>query len=153
VGKDSSLQELIEKVEEGEALGPWNYKDVILFYKDQIYLLENLALLATILEQMHGGFDEGYHKTFQRVRANFYWKGMRSRVKEFVKDCDVCQRHKSEILMPRGLLQPLPILEKIWEDVSMDFIEGLPNARGKATIFVVVDRLSKHAHFVAISHP
>jgi hypothetical protein len=67
VGKDSSLQELIKKVEEGEALGPWNYKDVILFYKDRIYLLENSVLLATILEQMHGGFHEGYHKTFQKV--------------------------------------------------------------------------------------
>jgi len=124
-----------------------------LYYKDWIYLPENLALLTTILVKIHSNFHEEYHKTYQRVRANFYWKGMRGQVKDFIKNCDVCQRHKSENLTPRGLLQPLPIPEKIWEDISMDYIDGLPNSKGKKTIFVVVDRLSKYAHFIAISHP
>jgi hypothetical protein len=105
------------------------------------------------MEQIHGGFHEGYHKTFQRIRANFYWRGMRKRIKAYIKECKVCQRHKVESLSPRGLLQPLPIPEKIWEDISMDFIEGLPVSKGKSTIFVVVDRLSKYAHFMAINHP
>jgi hypothetical protein len=78
---------------------------------------------------------------------------MRSRIKEFIKECEVYQRHKVESLSPKGLLHPLPIREKIWEDISMDFIEGLPNSRGKSTIFVVVDRLSKYAHFTTINHP
>jgi len=78
---------------------------------------------------------------------------MKGLVKDFIKDCDGFQCHKSENLTPRGLLQPLPIPEKIWEDISMDYINGLPNSRGKKTIFVVVDRLSKYAHFIAISHP
>jgi hypothetical protein len=64
---------------------------------------------------------------------------MQSRIKEFIKECEVYQRHKVESLSPKGLLHPLPIREKIWEDISMDFIEGLPNSRGKSTIFVVVD--------------
>jgi hypothetical protein len=67
VEKDGGLQELIKKIKEGEALGPWHYNDGILFYKDRIYLPENSALLSPILEQIHGGFHEGYHKTFQRV--------------------------------------------------------------------------------------
>jgi hypothetical protein len=104
VGKDPALQEFIKKVREGEAFGHWEFRDGLLYYKDQIYLPANSALLTTILKKIHGNFHEGYYKTYKRVQANFYWKGMRGRVKDFIKDCDVCQRHKNENLTPRGLL-------------------------------------------------
>lgn len=78
---------------------------------------------------------------------------MRQRIRKFIIKCEVCQRHKVEQLVPAGLLQTLPIPEQIWEDISMDFIYGLPLSSGKSTIYVVVDMLSKYAHFIAISHP
>ena len=65
----------------------------------------------------------------------------------------VCQQFKYDNSASPGLLQPLPIPDKIWTEISMDFLEGLLMAKGKYAILVVVDRLSKYAHFVALSHP
>ena len=70
-----------------------------------------------------------------------------------VKTCLICQRSKSENVPYPGLLQPLPIPMQPWSDISMDFIEGLPLSDHKTTIFVVVDRLTKYAHFIPLSHP
>jgi hypothetical protein len=68
-----------------------------------------------------------------------------------IRECATCQQNKDEHTHPTGLLQPLPIPEHKWESISMDFITGLPKVQGKDGIFVVVDRLTKFAHFFAIS--
>ncbi|GAU23300.1 hypothetical protein TSUD_237540 [Trifolium subterraneum] len=68
-------------------------------------------------------------------------------VEDFVKSCVVCQQTKSSNHAPYGLLQPLPLPDRVWEDISMDFIVGLPSFQTNTAVFVVVDRLSKAAHF------
>ena len=74
-------------------------------------------------------------------------------VKLHVQCCEVCQRVKVSTSKPTGLLQPLSVLDKPWLDISMDFIEGLPKSHGYEVIFVVVDRLTKFVHVIALSHP
>ncbi|GJW18249.1 retrotransposable element Tf2 [Tanacetum coccineum] len=68
-------------------------------------------------------------------------------------ECDVCQRNKPNLEAYLGLLQPLHVLDHIWKEISMDFIDDLPSSQGKTVIFVIVDKLNKYAHCVALSHP
>ena len=65
----------------------------------------------------------------------------------------VFEQNKVETIKTLGLLQPLSIPIQHWEDISMDFIIGLPRSKRKSVIMVVVDRLTKYAHFCALSHP
>ncbi|KAK9230741.1 hypothetical protein WN944_023713 [Citrus x changshan-huyou] len=135
---------------------PLIQRDGVWYKHGQLYLSPASSLLQAILKEAHsspirGHF--GYQKTLIRLKSNFYWPGMRAEIKKFIRHCEVCQRCKVDNLQPAGLLQPLPIPDRIWTSISMDFIDGLPTSQGYTVIMVVVDRLSKYAHFVALKHP
>jgi hypothetical protein len=92
-------------------------------------------------------------KTYHRVKKDFFWDGLKTDVQRFVAECLVFQQNKVETIKNLGLLQPLSIPSQRSEEVSMDFIIGLPKSEGKSVIMVIVDRLTKYAHFCALSHP
>ena len=76
---------------------------------------------------------------------------MKKDIAEYVAVCDVCRRVKAEHQKPAGLLQPMPIPEWKWDKLGMDFITGLPRTKlGYDSIWVVVDRLTKVAHFILV---
>ena len=76
---------------------------------------------------------------------------MKKDIAEYVAVCDVCQRVKAEHQKPAGLLQSMPIPEWKWDKLGMDFITSLPRTKsGYDSIWVVVDRLTKVAHFISV---
>ncbi|KAJ0490310.1 putative nucleotidyltransferase, Ribonuclease H [Helianthus annuus] len=132
------------------------YRDGIWFRAGVILLSPSSPLLPTILQLCHAspeGGHYGFHKTLAKIKQSFWWAGLKERVKLFIRECQTCQRFKSDSMQPSGLLQPLPIPTEVWTDVSMDFVEGLPCSKGFTVIMVVVDRLSKYAHFMPLKHP
>ncbi|GAU26517.1 hypothetical protein TSUD_361500 [Trifolium subterraneum] len=106
-------------------------------------------------------FDEGHKsglsihpglvKMYQDLKKLFWWPRMKKEIAEYVYACLVCQKSKIEHHKPSGLLQPLFIPEWKWDSIAMDFVGGLPKtAKGNEVIWVIVDRLMKSAHFIAI---
>ena len=90
----------------------------------------------------------GVKKTEDVLSTHFFWQKMRQDFERFVARCTTCQKAKSR-LNPHGLYMPLPVPSVPWEDISMDFVLGLPRTKkGRDSIFVVVDRFSKMAHFI-----
>ncbi|KAH0644573.1 hypothetical protein KY284_032457 [Solanum tuberosum] len=86
-------------------------------------------------DTMVGGHS-GIENTYKKLTALVYWKGLRDDVHAYVKACDVCQKNKYDNA-----------------SINMDFIDGLPRYKQKIVIWVVVDRLTKYAHFVCLAHP
>lgn len=84
-----------------------------------------------ILRALHDSPTAGhpeYFKTYRLVREWFTWKGLKADVLQYVRECLVGQQNQQEHTYPAGLLQPLPIPDRKWECISMDFITGLPKA-------------------------
>jgi hypothetical protein len=99
------------------------------------------------------GGHSGTKATYQRLKHLFQWKGMKKDMESFIQQCKICWQAKHESVHPAGLLQPLPIPQGAWQEITMDFIEGLPLSENCDTILVVVDRYTKYAHFLALKHP
>jgi hypothetical protein len=92
----------------------------------------------------------GSTKMYQYLRINFWWSNMKVDITKYVAECDTF-RVKDSHLKSVGVLQPLTVPLWTWDDISMDFIVGLPlTARNKDSMWVIVDRLTKTAHFIVV---
>ena len=116
-------------------------------FKNNRLCIPQCSLRRAIIQEVHGGGLAGHFgrdKTLALVQENFFWPKLAHDVECFVKSCKICQIAKST-----GLYTPLPVPKAPWEDISLDFVLGLPRTqRNKDSIMVVVDRFSKMAHFV-----
>ena len=154
---DSKAQDLLQKLaisspdENGYSL-----EKGLIKHQGQVWIGNNSALQTKLIAVCHSsaiGGHSGVAATYYKLKKHFAWKGMKHQVEDFVKQCAICQQSKHVHHHPLGLLQPLPIPDGIWQDLSMDFIEGLPKSEGFSVILVVVDRFTKYAHFIPIRHP
>ena len=125
-------------------------------YKGRIVIGANLALQTKLIATLHDstvGVHSGIQATYQRVKKLYYWPGLKLAVELFVRQYGICQMAKHTNKKPAGLLQPLPPPKGAWQEITMDFIKGLPLLENANVILVVVDRLTKYSHFIQLRHP
>ncbi|TYK05232.1 pol protein [Cucumis melo var. makuwa] len=146
---------LVEKrrlVEIGQGEDFFISSDDGLTFEGRLCVPEDSAVKTELLTEAHSSpftMHPGSTKMYQDLRSVYWWRNMKREVADFVSRCLVCQQVKAPRQRPAGLLQPLSVPGWKWESVSMDFITGLPRTlKGYTVIWVVVDRLTKSAHFV-----
>jgi len=147
---DADFNEPFSRCIDGKGWDKYYVHDGFLFRTNKI-CIPACSIRQVLLQEAHAGGLAGHFgvkKTLDMLSDHFFWPHMRRDVQRHVGCCIVCLKAKSR-LNPHGLYTPLPIPHVPWEDISMDFVLGLPRSqRGRDSIYVVVDRFSKMAHFI-----
>ena len=130
------------------------HTDGSLRYRGRVVVPQWTDLREEILREFHYSrfaVHPGGSKMYQDLRRQYYWSGKKRHVGDFVRRCLTCQHIKAEHQKLTGLLQPLEVAEWKWEHVTMDFVTHLPRTQQRYdAVWVIVDRLTKSAHFLAV---
>lgn len=128
----------------------------ILQYRERTWLPNLEPLTTTIIQKIHDLFLSGHSgrdTTIALVTRRFFWPGCNQDVRRFVKNCDTYGRSTIWRDKKRGLLKPLPVPSQIWQEISMDFITGLPHSGPEkcTVLLVIIDRLSKGVILIPVA--
>ncbi|MCF8701926.1 DDE-type integrase/transposase/recombinase, partial [Corynebacterium sp. MC-10] len=148
---DPEAKRLMELALQGQTRRFWVEDGLLLTAGRRVYVPKYGNIRRQIMKESHDTLWAGHpgqRRTRALIEAIYYWPKMRDDIECYVQTCLVCQQDKVEQRHPGGLLEPLPVAQRPWESITMDFITGLPKSEGYGTIMVVVDRFSKYATFM-----
>jgi hypothetical protein len=144
--EDAKIQEIKKQIKEDKALGFSIDEQGTLWYLRHMCVPEVKEIRELILHEAHGSTHSihlGSTKMYHDLKSRYWWYGMKKAIAEYVALCDNCQRVKVECQRPVGLLQLLKIPQWKWEEISMDFIVGLPTTQsGYDSIWVIIDHFT-----------
>jgi hypothetical protein len=152
--EDEKIQEIKRNIKEEKSSGFLEDEEGVLWYKGRICVTNVKELKDKILREarefayfIHPEGNKMYHD----LKTTYWWYGMKRDVTEYIALYDTYQWVKTEHQWPTGLLQPLQAPDWKWEEIAKDFIVGLPRPQsGYESIWVIVDRLTKVAHFIPV---
>jgi hypothetical protein len=151
---DKGMKHIQEKMEAGKATCFKKDDLGVLWFKDQIMVPKDVELRQQILDEAHlsrYSIHPVSTKLYQDFKQHYWWTKMKIEIARYVAKCDTCRRVKAVHLRTAGPLQSLPIPMWNWEDISMDFVVGLPKtSKGYDSIWVIVDQLTKTTHFLLV---
>ncbi|KAF8759769.1 hypothetical protein RHS01_01831 [Rhizoctonia solani] len=149
--EDDRLKEILLKLQNKEKVTDWELKEGLLCFQGKIFVPKDNTIRNLILESRHDALAAGHPgqaRTLELVSRNYYWPSLKKFVNSYVSHCETCIRSKPTNQLPVGLLKPLQIPERPWEDIAYDMIVGLPGLEGFDAILTVIDRFSKMVHFI-----
>jgi len=127
----------------------------VLRFRNMICIPDDAEMKTMILEESNRSNLSillGATKMYHDLMKLFWWSGLKRDVAQFVYACLICQKSKVEHQKPVGLLTPLDVPEWKWDSISMDFLTSILNTpKEHDAILVIVDRLTKSAHFIPIN--
>ena len=151
---DEEMQKKVQMVRDGDKTRFSIKEDGSLYFQDRLCVPCDKELKKQLLFAAHNTvftMHPGGNKMYQDLKQQYWWKGMKRDVTEYVSKCLTCQQVKAEHQVPTGLLNPLPIPQWKWDNITMDFVSGLPLTQQKHDyVWVIVDRLTKSAHFIPV---
>ena len=133
------------------ALGLCQWKDNLLWYNNRIWVPNEEKIRIEIIQPHHYIPQAGHGgtaKTTELLYRTYYWPELRQEGKRYVKNCETCQRIKSNQHAQYGQLQPLEEPAKPWKSIAIDLIKDLSESETNYTILVVINRLTKMSHFI-----
>ena len=151
---DPELGSIIDKVRKGDKSDFVLMDDDTLNFKNRVCIPHFVGLRRELLKDFHSSrftIHPGGMEMYSDMKQLYWWLGLKHDIAEFIKQCLVFQQVKAEHQRLRGKLQPLSIPEWKWENITMDFVLGLPKSLGgNDAVWVIIDRLTKSAHFLPI---
>ena len=153
--QDEKIVSIRDRVQSGTGdEGRTIHTDGSLQYRGRVVVPHSTDLREEILREFQCSrfvMHLGGTKMYQDLRRQYYWSGMKRHVGDFVRRCLTYQRVKAKQQKPAGLLHPLEEVEWKWELITMDFVTHLPRKPQRHdAVWVIVDRLTKSAHFLAV---
>lgn len=112
---------------------------------------ERQEVLKEVHDEAHESAHAGWERTLALLCDRFYWPSMHKDVTSYVQMCDPCQKIKHDRGAGKGFLQPLDIPMRPFDTISLDFVTGLPKSQGKNAALVIIDKLTKFAHFLPMT--
>ncbi|KAE8701616.1 Detected protein of unknown function [Hibiscus syriacus] len=149
--QDPMTRELVKLARDGKTQQFW-VEDVLLYTKGlRIYVPKWDNLRRDLIKECHDtkwAGHPGQKRTMALLAITYFWPHIKDSVELYVKTCLVHQQDKVENRQPVGLLEPLPVPQRPWDSITLDFISALPKSEGYGWIMVVVDRFSKYGTFI-----
>jgi hypothetical protein len=153
---DEGMDRIKRRMQDGDPKVACFHEDAegTLWFKERLVVPRREALKKKILDEAYTlrySIHPGSTKMYHDLRQQFWWTRMKRETARYVSECDTYRKVRADYMKLERLLQPVSIPEWKWDDISMNFIVGLPLMAHKLdSIWVIVDRLSKSAHFIPV---